>query len=191
MPRRSAAVAAQTRAGILAAARELFTERGYAATTTAEIAARAGVTVGALFHHFEGKLDLFRAVFRELDEELDAHARASARRERGLEALLAGFRAFLEFARRPDYHRIVMVDGPAVLGDAGWHQTDSERGLRTVSRGVEGLIAAGAIPPQPVTPLAVLLLGAMDGAGFAIARGEPGVTARGCVAALERLLRGR
>ena len=78
MARRTAEAAAQTRADIVSAARALFAQSGYAATTTAEVAARAGVTIGAVFHHFKGKADLFAAVFDELDREMDAYARERA-----------------------------------------------------------------------------------------------------------------
>ncbi len=80
MARRTAADAARTRTDILAAARRLFTEHGYSATTTGEIAEAAGVTVGALFHHFEGKPGLFRSVFEQLEGELDAKVRAAVER---------------------------------------------------------------------------------------------------------------
>lgn len=192
LARRTAEAAAQTRADIVSAARALFAQNGYAATTTAEVAARAGVTIGAVFHHFKGKADLFAAVFDELDDEMDAYARARAQKVGGgLKGFLEGFRAFLEFARNQDYHRIVLVEGAVVLGDTGWHKRDMLRGLGTVTRAVEGLIAAGEIPVQPVKPLAILLLGAMNESGFALARGEAGVTINGCVVALERLLKGR
>lgn len=192
MARRTAEAAAQTRADIVSAARALFAQNGYAATTTAEVASRAGVTIGAVFHHFKGKVDLFSAVFDELDREMDAYARERAvKAGGGLKGFLEGFRAFLEFARNQDYHRIVLVEGAVVLGDTGWHTRDMLRGLGTITRAVEGLIAAGEIPVQPVKPLAILLLGAMNESGFALARGEAGVSINGCVAAMERLLKGQ
>lgn len=191
MARRTAKVAAQTRSAIIDAARDLFAEHGFSATTTAQVALSAGVTEGAVFHHFKGKADLFSAVFDLLDAEMDAYARQRAQRVGGLKGMLEGFRAFLEFAQNKDYHRIVMVEAPVVLSSTVWHTRDMLRGLKTVSRGVETLIASGDLPVQPVKPLAILLLGAMNESGFALARGEPGVTINGCVQALERLLRGQ
>lgn len=188
MAKRSAAEAAQTRLDILAAARRAFAENGYAATTTSGVAQAAGVTIGALFHHFENKRQLFHCVFEAVENDLNQHARAASRSEPGIETFLAGFRAFLEFATRQDFHRIVMIDGPAVLGESEWRATDARLGLATVLRGVEGMMAAGMISQQPARPLAVMLLGAMNEAGFALARKEPGVTADGCVATLRRLL---
>jgi AcrR family transcriptional regulator len=188
MPKRSAADAAQTRLDILAAARKAFAQEGYAAATTSGIAKAAGVTIGALFHHFESKQQLFHSVFEAVENELNDHARAASRGAPGVEMFLAGFRAFLEFATREDFHRIVMIDGPAVLGESEWRATDARLGLATVLRAVEGMMAAGLIPQQPARPLAVMLLGAMNEAGFALARQEPGVTADDCIATLRRLL---
>jgi AcrR family transcriptional regulator len=170
MARRSAADAARTRADILEAARAAFTENGYAATTTNEIAEAAGVTVGALFHHFEGKPGLFRSVFEELEAELDEKVRASVQDEGGLEQFLIGFRAYLEFAKRRDFHRIVMLEGPVVLGEKEWHAIEVRRGATTLMEGLESLVEEGVIEDRPRRPLGLLLLGAMSEAGFEVAR---------------------
>ena len=191
LARRTAQAAAQTRADIVHSARDLFAQHGFSATTTAEVAAQAGVTVGALFHHFRDKVELFTAVFDELDAEMDTHARERARTFGGLKGFLEGFRAFLEFAQHQDYHRIVLVEAPVVLSDRIMLRREKLRGTNTVSEGVEALIAAGEIPLQPAKPLATLLLGAMNESAFALARRESGVTIAGCVQAMERLLTGR
>jgi len=191
LARRTAQAAAQTRTDIVSSARELFAQHGFSATTTAEVAARAGVTVGALFHHFKDKVELFSAVFDELDEEMNLHALERAGLHGGLSGFLEGFRAFLEFAQRQDYHRIVLVDGPAVLGDRLASRRDKLRGANNVHLGVEALIAAGEIPLQPVAPLAAILLGAITECGFALARRDPGVTVKSSVSAMEGLLKGR
>jgi AcrR family transcriptional regulator len=169
--RRSAADAARTRIDILRAARKLFAEQGYAATTTSEIAEAAGVTVGALFHHFEGKLGLFRSVFESLEVEMDSYVRETAGPAGGLETFLTGFRAYLEFAKRRDFHRIVMLEGPVVLGEAEWHAIDVRQGATTLMEGLKLLVAEGVIEDRPLRPLALLLLGAMSEAGFTVARG--------------------
>jgi AcrR family transcriptional regulator len=175
MARRTAADAARTRADILAAARRLFAENGYAATTTGQIADAAGVTVGALFHHFDGKPGLFRTVFEQIETELEASIRAAAEKAggatMGVEAFLAGFRAYLEFARRREFYRIVMLEGPVVLGEAEWHALDARRGAAALVEGLEVLVAEGVIEDRPIRPLAILLLGATVEAGLAAARG--------------------
>lgn len=191
LARRTAEAAAQTRADIIRAARTLFAEKGFSTTTTAEVATRAGVTIGALFHHFKGKGDLFGAVFDELDADMDAHARERARTMGGLTGFLEGFRAFLEFAQDKEYHRIVLVESPVVLNARFQQSRDMLRGLRTITDGVEALISSGEIALQPARPLAILLLGAMNESAFALARGEAGITIDGCVHAMERLLKGR
>lgn len=190
MARRTAEAAAQTRADILMAARTLFAQHGFAATTTAEVAARAGVTVGALFHHFRGKVELFGAVFDALDADMNDFARARAQGAGGVMGFLEGYRAFLEFAQHADYHRIVLVESPVVLGSRFQKGRDFLRGPATITQAVETMIAQGEIALQPAKPLAVLLLGAINESAFALARGEAGVTIEGCVRAMERLLKG-
>jgi len=170
MPRRTAADAAVTRVAILRAARKLFAARGFSATTTGEIAQVADVTAGALFHHFGDKTGLFRSVFNDLEAELDAHVRATAGEVGGLEAFLKGFRAYLEFAKRKDFHRIVMLEGPVVLGDAEWHAIEARRAATTLMEGLESLVTEGVIEDRPRRPLGLLLLGAMSEAGFEVAR---------------------
>jgi AcrR family transcriptional regulator len=194
MPKRNAKDAAQTRADILAKAQDLFARQGYAATSAREISAAAGVTVGAMFHHFSSKLNLFECVFEALEMELDANARAASSPDLGLgplETFLAGVRRSLDFAERSDFHRIVFVEAPAVFGEDKWREIDARLGLKTVMRGTQALMAAGIIADRPVKPLAILLMGAMNAAGFAIARGEDGIDKDGLVDALRALLLGR
>lgn len=171
MARRSASDAAATRADILRAARKLFAANGFAATTTGEIAAAAGVTVGALFHHFGDKVGLFRTVFESLEMELDESVRAAAVDVGGLEGFLTGFRAYLEVAKRRDFHRIVMLEGPVVLGEAEWHAIEVRRGAAILLEGIDALVAEGVLEDRPRRPLALLLLGAMGEAGYEVARG--------------------
>jgi AcrR family transcriptional regulator len=156
------------------------------------VAARAGVTKGALHHHFRDKHELFAIVFTELELEVDAAGRAAARAAAGepREAFLAGCRAFLEFARRPDFHRIVLVEGPGALGPAAWHAADTQLGLPTIDAAVKALMAVGLIAPQPPRPLALLLFGALNEAGFALARGEPDLDVEAVLAAVGRILDG-
>src|SRR5881398_3481078 len=101
-----------TRAALIASARALFAERGYAAVSIEEIVRRARVTRGALYHHFEDKADLFRAVFERVQRLLDA-ASSQPDPARHLEV---GCHAFLDACAEPDVQRIVLLDGPAVLG---------------------------------------------------------------------------
>lgn len=193
MAKRTAEDAAKTRADILAKATELFAEKGYAGTSAREISAAAGVTVGAMFHHFESKLALFEKVFEVLELKMDAQAKAASKPGLGLgvlETFLAGVRTSLDFAAQRDFHRIVFVEAPVVLGEDKWREVDSRLGLKTVMAGTRALIAGGLIAEQPLKPVAILLLGAMNAAGFAIARGEEGIDKDALVDGLRLLITG-
>jgi AcrR family transcriptional regulator len=129
--------AARTREQIVAAGRASFAARGFGATSTTAVAAAAGVTRGAVYHHFSDKTDLFRAVFLDLEHELNAAVTTAAAAEsEPLAAVLAGCSALLDFAGRPDYQQIAVVDAPAVLGVAEWHRIDVGIGLDTMTRGL-------------------------------------------------------
>ncbi len=188
MPRRSASDAALTREAIAAAARAAFAADGYAAASTARIARDAGVSEGALFHHFPTKAALFREVFVALESELDAHVRAVSRDGAPLDAFLAGCRASMQFGARPDYQRIVLVDGPTVLGDAEWRKVDAQLGLATVARGLRNLAGRDNLSAESARPLSVLVMGAINEVIFALARKEQGVEIEACLEALARML---
>lgn len=192
MPRRSAAHAAETRDALIGAGRRLFAQLGFSGAGTGEISRIAGVTEGAFFHHFANKRALFEAVFEEIESELAAAAEAAMRTAMGkgssLDAFLAACRVYLERAEDPAFAQIVMIDAPVVLGVEGWRQRDSALGLAAMVRGVETLMRDGIVARQPARPLAVLILGALNEAGLALARGEEGVSTRSCLSALRRLL---
>jgi AcrR family transcriptional regulator len=179
-----------TRSALLASARRLFTERGYAATSTNEIVESAGVTRGALYHHFPAKYDLFRAVFEQLEAELaDQVARAALAGSDALEQLRLGCRAFLDTCLDPAVQRIVIVEGPAVLGWETWHEIEERYGHGLVVAGVAAAVEAGLVERQPVEPLANVLFGALAQAGMVVARADdPGAARTDMEAAMDRLL---
>ena len=181
-----------TRAALVAAARQLFTERGYAATSTTEIVENAGVTRGALYHHFPAKHDLFRAVFEELEAEVaEEVARQALRGADALEQLRLGCRAFLDICLDPAVQRIVVVEGPAVLGWETWQEIENRYGHGLVVAGVKAAVDAGLIEAQPVGPLADVLFGALAQAGMVVARADDPPAARAEMeAAMDRLLDG-
>ena len=164
----------ETRGAMLAAARRLFVEQGYADTATPDIVAAAGVTRGALYHHFDDKLALFRAV---VEAELDAVAadidRGADDGAGAIEALLAGARAYLRAMREPGRVRLLLVDGPAVLGRAGLDAIEISRDRATLRNGLTSAIAAGKMPDLPVGALEILLSAAFDRAALAVAAGAP------------------
>jgi AcrR family transcriptional regulator len=193
MARRSVADAAATRENILTAARTMFAAQGYAASAARDIAAAAGVTMGALFHHFGSKAGLFRAVFEQLVGELNSAALASFAAQdpnKPLDAMIGSMRVALGFAEKPDFHRIVTVDGPVVLGAEVWREIDSRLGYATVRGGLAMLHEKGLVERQPLDPLAVLIMGAMNNAGFALARGQKNVDVEGLLITFRRLIEG-
>ena len=181
-----------TRTALSVAARQLFTERGYAETSTTEIVERAGVTRGALYHHFAAKEDLFRAVFEQLEDEVTKHvAREALTSTDPLEQLRRGTRAYLEVCVDPAVQRVVLVEGPSVLGWETWQDIEQRYGYGLVLAGVETAIAAGLIAAQPVEALAHVLFGALTEAGMVVARADEPRTARSEMeAAMDRLLDG-
>jgi AcrR family transcriptional regulator len=181
-----------TRNTLLSVARELFTEHGYAATSTNEIADHAGVTRGALYHHFAAKEDLFRAVFEQLEAEVAEHvAREALAGADPLEQLRLGSRAFLDACLDPAVQRIVLLEGPGVLGWETWQGIEERYGYGLVATGVEAVIAAGLVDEQPVGPLAHVLFGALAQAGLMVARADDPAAARTDMeAAMDRLVEG-
>jgi AcrR family transcriptional regulator len=164
---------AATRGALIAAARELFAERGYADVGTEEIVRAAGVTRGALYHHFDGKRDLLEAVYEEIEREITERIAAGALATPDpVEALRAGARAFLDHCLEPEVQRIVLLDAPAVLGWERWREIGSRYGLGLIEAALTAGIDAGEIADAPVKPLAHVLMGALDEAAMVVARAD-------------------
>jgi AcrR family transcriptional regulator len=169
-----------TREKLLSAARALFAQRGYAAVGTEEIVRAAGVTRGALYHQFRDKEQLFEAVFEQVEAQTTQRIAegALAAATDPLAALRAGSHAFLAVCAEPDVERIILLDAPAVLGWERWREIGFRHGLGLVVGVLQAGIDAGAIAPQPITPLAHLLLGALDEGALYVARAQDPATAR-------------
>jgi AcrR family transcriptional regulator len=170
-----------TREALIEAARALFAERGYAGVGTEEIVAAAGVTRGALYHHFDGKRDLFESVYERVEEELArkiATGALAANADSPMTAMRAGAEEFLRAATEPEAQRIVLLDGPSVLGWDRWREIAAEHGLGLIEASVRAAVEAGAIAEQPVRPLSHLLMGALDEAAMLVARAEDPERAR-------------
>ena len=151
----------------------LFATKGYAGTAMEDLVAKAGMTRGALYHQYRDKRDLFRAVFEAVEIELGQRIAAEVAVESDpWEQLRAGARAFLACALDPAIRRIVLVDGPSVLGWEEWRRIDSQYSLGMVRAVFEVNIAAGNIAPQPVEPLAHLIVGALNEAALAVAAAD-------------------
>jgi AcrR family transcriptional regulator len=188
-PRRTQAERSETtRSALIAAARRLFAEHGYAGVATEEIVRAAGLTRGALYHHFPGKRELLEAVYEEIEREItQAIAESALSGPDPIEALRAGARAFLDHCMEPEIQRIVLLDAPAVLGWERWREIGAKYGLGLIEGALSAGVDAGQIAPQPVRPLAHVLMGALDEAAMLVARAEDPVVAR---AELEPILGG-
>jgi AcrR family transcriptional regulator len=185
-----------TQAALLQAARELFAERGYADTGTEDIVARARLTRGALYHHFRDKASLFRAVMEtvagELARQLIAQQLTRADGATGAwDQLRQGFQAFLDACTGSDFQRIVLIDGPAVLGHDAWSDLVEQHGLGLLRTWLQLAIDNGQIDPLPVDPLARLLGALLAEASLHIARApDPTRARRQAGLTLDRILSG-
>jgi len=181
-----------TRRVLLDVARRVFADHGYTGTGTEEVVRQAGVTRGALYYHFRDKRDLFRAVVEDLQGEILGKVQAAAAATADpWEGLRAGLHAFLDACMEPAVQRIVLVDAPSVLGWAAWRELDAKYGFGLLRTVLQGLMDAGLLEPQPVEPLAHMLLGALSEAGMVIAQaGDVEAARRDVGASLDRLLRG-
>lgn len=174
MSKRQAERSEATRGELLRVARQLFTAEGYAGTSIGAVAERARVTKGAVYHHFHNKRDLFQACFEELEIQLcDKVVLAAAQAgDDVLEGIRLGIRAFLESAGDPAAQRIVLIEGPSVLGWDTWREIDERYGYGLVKASIEGAMDAGVLARRPVDPLAHLFLAALSESALQIARSD-------------------
>jgi AcrR family transcriptional regulator len=177
----------QTRGVILAAARRAFAERGYAGTALEDVCAAAGVTRGALYHHYAGKAGVFRAVCEELAAEVATAVAASAGAEPDpWRQLDAGVTAFLRACSDPVVARVLLSDGPSALGWHAFRELDRRHGL-----GLLQAVLTRALPaPEPVGTWSHLLAGALGEAALLIADApDPAAALADAERAMRRLLR--
>ena len=182
-----------TRQALLTAARELFAADGFQATRTEEIVRRAGLTRGALYHHFRDKEDLFRAVYEEVTAEVtrSLRRRSEDRHRSAWDLFVANSEVYLDAASsNPAYRQIVLVDGPAVLG---WNSL-SERGdgpTHQIMGYLRDAVEEGVLQPQPLEPLAHLLSALGTGAALYVAHAaDPEAARREVAECNERFLSG-
>jgi AcrR family transcriptional regulator len=179
---------ADTRQALVDAARKLFTEQGYAATGTEEIVAAARVTRGALYHHFRDKTDLFRAVMEQIarevaehliDAELSRPAAASQSPGDAWVEVRDGLHAFLDLCVvTDDFQRIVLVEGPAVLGHEAWDELVARHGSNLLAEWLSRAVEQGRIAPVPIQPLTSLLIAMISESSLYIARADDRSAAR-------------
>lgn len=162
----------QTRQALIGAARRLFAERGFSDTATPDIVAAAGVTRGALYHHFDDKKALFEAV---LAAEAEAVAAAIEAQSDGAtsarQALLSGAKAYFDAMREPGRTRLLLLDGPAVLGAARVSKIDAEQAEGRLREGLKAHLEEAGCPLEGLDALTDLLSAAFDRAALAVEAG--------------------
>lgn len=170
----------KTRKLLIKAGKKLFVEKGFAATSTPEIVKSAGVTRGALYHHFEDKTDLLRAVI-----EMDCEAvgqdinRGSQAADGILDMLKSGSSAFVQSITSQGRARTILIEGPAVLGQKELLEIEDRHTRLSLKQGLEAALEQGAIKPLPLQPMVELVSSMLDGAalkveaGFAFEELEP------------------
>jgi len=175
MRRTQAERSAATQRALREAARRLWGQRGYAEVSTPEIADAAGVTRGAMYHQFPDKAALFvsvlEAVETEVIERLGA-AVAVARPKTPVDALRVAADAWIDIASEPEIRQLVLLDAPSVLGWAGFREISLRFGLGMTEQLLSAAIDAGQLRPQPVRPLATVMIGALDEAAMSIANAQ-------------------
>jgi len=177
---RRAAHVQDTRRALLDAARVLFTENGFGGTRTEEVVQRAGLTRGALYHHFRDKEDLFRAVHDEVADEVAQllWRRSNERNVGGWALFRVNSAIYLDAASsNPAYRQVCLVDGPAVLGWRTWSER-SDGPTQQIVRYLIDAVAEGILPPQPVEPLAHLLAALGVGSAMYVAHAADPEAAR-------------
>ncbi|WP_407942699.1 TetR/AcrR family transcriptional regulator [Methylobacterium ajmalii] len=188
---RRAQMMEETRARLIQAARQAFATKGFAASSMDDLTAAAGLTRGALYHNFGDKKGLLQAVVDRIDAEMAARlAVVGERAETPWQGLLDEYRAYIEMALEPEIQRIVLLDGPAVLGDPSTWPSQNAC-LAETTRRIRALVAEGAIPPVDPEAAARLLNGASLHAALWIAASDaPEATLAKALDAFRRLAEG-
>ncbi|MFC4127610.1 TetR/AcrR family transcriptional regulator [Nocardia rhizosphaerae] len=164
-----------TRAALEQAGRSLFAERGFAGTSAEQLVAAAGVTRGALHHHYGDKRGLFLAVLEQVETEATAEiaaAVATIDSDDVVAGMTAGLACFLDICARPQMLRIVLMDAPTVLGWPAFREFEAKHGLGLITAQLQRATDAGLIPAAPVPVLAQLLLSAISEAALIVAHAQ-------------------
>ena len=164
---------ASTKRALVDVASELFTKRGYAGTSLDEIVSGARVTKGALYHHFSGKQALFEAVFETVEAEATAAIRKAVRdHDDPWEKALSGLRAFLDVVQQPGYRRIVIQEGPAILGYERFREQEERSTFGIVQEIVSSVLESYDLEPSMVETFSRIFFGAMSAAGTAVSSAD-------------------
>jgi AcrR family transcriptional regulator len=185
------AQAERTRKTLCRHARRLFAKKGYADATIGEIVRKAGVTKGALYHHFDDKLQLYRAVVEDMERELVARINTSTAGDDPWQRLTTTCSTYLDACLDHDVQRILILEAPVVLGWKAWCDIDIAYGIGTLASCLDDAMSAGVIQSQPTVSLAQVLLGALNNGGRVIAAAADPEDARVMIGeSIERLIAG-
>ncbi|HKW88680.1 MAG TPA: TetR/AcrR family transcriptional regulator [Candidatus Acidoferrales bacterium] len=182
--------AAATRARIVAVARRLFAAAGYEGTSTEAVLEEAGVSRGALYHHFENKAALFAAVLEAVETDVTAAtARARANVTEPVQALRAACDAFLQMACDPEVRQIILIDAHSVVGWQTWREIEERHGFGRLKQAFKAIAATGRIPENSSEMFAHIVLASLIEIAFVIARApDPVIAAREGRNAMNELL---
>ena len=173
--------AAETREALVATARPLFAQHGFSDVALETIVRAAGVTRGALYHHFDDKTELFAAVFEQVEAEVArrmGESIAAAGETDPVEVMRLGAAFWLDACSDAEIQRIVLVDAPAVLGWTRWTEIGNRYNTGLVRELLTNAVETGRIPPQPIEATALTMLGAMREVTLYVARSDDREQAR-------------
>jgi AcrR family transcriptional regulator len=192
-PRTQAERSAATKDALVRAARPLFSREGFAGVGTEAILRAAGVSRGAMYHQFKDKTALFEAVFEAVEEDVVgrlATTIAQAGEADPIALMELGAHAWLDACAEPEVQQIVLLDAPAVLGWERWRELGMKYGVGLVEAMIAHAISVGAVPEQPVKPLAHVLIGSLDEAAMYVVRADdPGLARNEMRSVISRLVR--
>jgi AcrR family transcriptional regulator len=178
-----------TRRALLKSAADLFAERGYAGTSLDEVVSAARVTKGALYHHFQGKLALFQAVFDHIEGTAVKQITADVRREKDpWDKALTAVASFLQVCQQPEYRRIVMQEGPVVLGFDRWRESEERSTYGLVHEMVRRVLRQYDVEGTLLETFTRVFYGAMSSAGIAVSDAEDAEAASRDVATVISLM---
>jgi AcrR family transcriptional regulator len=189
MARTQAERSAATQQALIQAARRLWGERGYAEVSTPEIAEAAGVTRGAMYHQYADKAALFRAVIEAMDLEILERLQASvaaAQPKTPADTMHAMAGAWFDIAGEPEIRQLMLLDGPSVIGWREYREMSQNNSVESAEALLQAAIDAGQLKPQPLRPLALVLLGALEEAAMYLADADDPAKAREEVGAVIR-----
>lgn len=182
---------AETRAKLIAAARQAFGTVGYANASMDDFTSAVGLTRGALYHHFGDKKGLLQAVVEEIDAEMSARLKViSARAPNRWQAVVDEWIAYVEMALEPEIQRIMFRDAPAVLGDISQRHS-TQQCIEALTESLAALKAEGVLIDADPEALARLINGAStDAAAWIAGSDDPAATSKKAVASFRQLLNG-